>query len=171
MKLMPPDFSLLSLKEALAQLCVKFSLQTGIECVRSIESELSFASISPENQLHLYRMVQESFNNIAKHSQSGKATLVARRSFGSPYKRESPDRRAADKILICISDEGIGLVPGADKPDTGGSGLGMMSMRQRAAIVGAMLDFISESGYGLMVRIEIPCCRNSSTKFPEYNDG
>jgi hypothetical protein len=28
-------------------------------------------------------------------------------------------------------------------------------MRQRAAIVGAKLDFVSESGNGLMVRIEV----------------
>jgi signal transduction histidine kinase len=30
-------------------------------------------------------------------------------------------------------------------------------MRERAAILGARLDFISESGNGLMVRIEAPC--------------
>ena len=35
-------------------------------------------------------------------------------------------------------------------------GLGIKSIRQRAAIIGAKLDFVSESGNGLMVRIEIP---------------
>jgi len=37
-----------------------------------------------------------------------------------------------------------------------GSGLGIKSLRQRADILGAKLDFISESGNGLMVRIELP---------------
>ncbi len=64
------------------------------------------------------------------------------------------------RIVICISDDGIGLsekakpnsilMPGITMP-----GFGMTSMRQRAAILGADLDFQSESGQGLMVRIRI----------------
>jgi signal transduction histidine kinase len=32
----------------------------------------------------------------------------------------------------------------------------MRIMRERAAAIGARLDFVSESGNGLMVRIELP---------------
>jgi two-component system NarL family sensor kinase len=101
-------------------------------------------------------MVQESFTNIEKHSGAGRAALVVRRS--------------AENILICVSDDGHGLRSKTrlqsktrlhDTPLTAGgvptgAGLGIRSMRQRAAILGARLDFISESGNGLMVRIEIP---------------
>jgi signal transduction histidine kinase len=146
MELMPPDFTRLSMKDSLAALCAKFTQRTGIQCACSIEEALSFASISPENQLHLYRMVQESLTNIEKHSKAGRTALVARRSIHG----SSSDHVKNEQILICISDEGVGL------PGTNCAGLGMRSMRQRAAIVGAKLDFISESGNGLMVRIEIP---------------
>ncbi|WP_461252584.1 ATP-binding protein [Treponema sp. R8-4-B8] len=63
-------------------------------------------------------------------------------------------RRTAEHILICVSDDGIGIrnVPGIF---TAGGGLGIRSIRQRAAIMGAKIDFISESGNGLMVRIEL----------------
>ena len=139
-ELMPPDFTRLSLKDSLAGLCMQFTQRTGIECVFSLEDELDFSPFSAENQLHLYRIVQESLTNIEKHSGSGKAALVARRCV----------RGTSDTILICVSDEGKGLAEAAPR-----SGLGMRSMRQRAAILGAKLDFISESGNGLMVRIEL----------------
>jgi len=142
-EMMPPDFSKLSLNIALADLCGKFGERTGIECVFSIGKDLSFSAISSEYQLHIYRMVQESFTNIEKHSKANKATLIA--------------RQIQSGILICISDDGIGINP---TQQTSGQtaaeeGLGIKSIRQRAAIIGAKLDFISESGNGLMVRIEI----------------
>ena len=144
-ELMPPDFNRLSLKDSLAGLCMQFSERTGIECVYLIEDELAFSPFSAEDQLHLYRIVQESLTNIEKHSGSGKAALTVRRCV----------RLTTDTVLVCISDEGKGL--SATEPRQ--RGLGMRGMRQRAAIIGAKLDFISEPGNGLMVRIELslPC--------------
>jgi len=133
-ELMPPDFSRLSLNDLFADICNKFAKRTGIECSYFIENDLLFTPLSPENQLHLYRMVQESFTNIEKHSKAHKALLVARRNN--------------EYILICISDDGCGLVKKEE-------GLGMKSIRQRAVIIGANVDFISESQNGLMVRIEL----------------
>ncbi|MDR0496041.1 MAG: histidine kinase [Treponema sp.] len=140
-ELMPPDFSRLLLKDSLADLCVQFTKRSDIECACFIEETLDFSSLKPESQLQLFRMVQESFNNIEKHSQAHRAALVVRRGSSA-------------HILICVSDDGQGLrsIPSIHSM----SGLGMMSMRQRAVILGAKLDFISESGNGLMVRIEIP---------------
>jgi signal transduction histidine kinase len=59
-------------------------------------------------------------------------------------------------ILLCVSDDGIGLTT-TDLAATGLAtpGIGMKSLHQRASILGAKLDFQSESGHGLMVRIEI----------------
>jgi signal transduction histidine kinase len=140
-KLMPPDFSRLSLKFSLADLCDTFIKRTGIECACSIEDELDFSGFSAENQLHIYRMVQESLTNIEKHSQAEKAALVVRK-----YSRGN-----LDNILICISDDGKGI-PAVESCE----GFGMKIIRQRADILGAKIDFISESGNGLMVRIESP---------------
>jgi len=144
MELMPPDFSKLSLKDSLGDLCARFSARTVIKCACYIDEELNFKAISAENQLHLYRMVQEAFTNVEKHSKAGEASLVVRRLIVS----------STENILICVSDDGVGL---CNEPSNHRfEGLGMMSMRQRAAIIGAKLDFISESGNGLMVRIELP---------------
>jgi signal transduction histidine kinase len=140
-ELMPPDFTRRSLNDSLADLCVQFTKRTGIECACAVEENLDFTSLTPGNRLHLYRMVQESFTNIEKHSKAGRASFVARRN-------------SSGNILICVSDDGRGLC-GKQGADTA-MGLGMKNMRQRAAILGATLKFISESGNGLMVRIEVP---------------
>jgi len=139
MELLPPDFSRLSLKDSLAALCDKFIKRTDIECVYSIEQELSFAGIDKKNQLHLYRMIQEVFTNIEKHSKANKATLVV--------------RQTSDNIIICVSDDGEGVILSETALQ---EGLGMESLRQRANIIGAKLSFLSEKGNGLMVMIEIP---------------
>jgi len=147
MELAPPDFSRLSLKASLADLCAKFTKKTGIECACSIEEELDFASISADHQLHIYRMAQEAFTNIEKHSRANRAALVARRN----------NQGSSENILICVSDDGQGIRSMTGKQNKpGAAGFGIKSMRQRAAILGAELGFISESGNGLMVRIEIP---------------
>ena len=143
MELNSPDFTRLSLKDSLAGLCSQCNSRSEIECVCSIEEDPGFAGLSAESQLHLYRMVQEAFTNIEKHSRANRVSLVAR----------SYNRGTAKNILICVSDDGIGL---QNSKENDAAGLGMRSMRQRAAIIGARLDFISESGNGLMVRIEIP---------------
>jgi len=154
MELMPPDFTRLSFKDSLAGLCVQFARRTGIECACSIEKEIDFSLISVENQLHLYRMVQESFTNIEKHSGTSRAFLVIRR-----YRHS-----ASGGILVCVSDEGVGL-QNLRKVD---EGLGMRGMRQRAAILGAKIDFVSESGNGLMVRMEVS---TPPEDLPKFNYG
>ena len=154
--LMPPDFTRLSLKDSLVQLCVKFSERTGIECPCSIEEDADFSFMIVENQLHLFRMIQESFTNIEKHSKTSRASLVVRRI----------NRANSENILICISDEGTGIRYMTNLKE----GLGMKSIRQRAAIIGVKLDFISESGNGLMVRIEIQPCEKVKTNQEAINE-
>ena len=141
MDLMPPDFKQFPLIAFLEELCDKFSKKTGIECVCSIEEGIEFSKFDANNQLHLYRMVQEIFTNIEKHSGANKTSLVIRKIIHGSY----------ENILICISDDGRGMNYPLPK-----TSLGIRSLQQRAVIIGAKIEFISESGNGLMVRIEIP---------------
>jgi two-component system NarL family sensor kinase len=136
MELMPPDFAKLSLKNSLAGLTLQFTKKTGIECASYIEETLACVPVSVDSQLQIYMIVQEAFTNIEKHSGTGKAVLTARQAGPS------------ENILICISDEGRGIT------EERGEGIGMKSMRQRAAMIGAKLDFVNAEG--LMVRLEIP---------------
>jgi two-component system NarL family sensor kinase len=149
LELMPPDFTRLSLKDSLAGLCLRFTQRTGLECLPSIDGDVDFCRLNPEAQLHLYRMVQEALTNIEKHSGAGRVVLVARRRTAS-----SAAGNSAAGILVCISDDGAGLKP--EELQKKSASLGMRIMRERAAAIGARLDFVSESGNGLMVRIDLP---------------
>ena len=152
--LMPPDFTRLSLKDSLNGLCASFGKRTGIECLSSVEEGLDFSGLGAENQLHLYRMVQEALTNIEKHAGARRVVLVAGQTGPEPGESRGKPRRGNLGVLVCVSDAGAGLPP---EPKNGSpSGLGMRSMRERAAILGARLDFISEGGNGLMVRVEAP---------------
>jgi two-component system NarL family sensor kinase len=149
-RLMPPDLSRFSLQDSLRSLCDSFVKRTGIECIVEIEESPDLNSLSIEHRLHLYRIAQEALNNIGKHSQAKQAVLVARRGAQEPFGK-------GRELLFSISDDGQGL---QSRPELQTEGeydsLGMRTMRQRAAIIGAPIDFISVEGAGLMVCVKVP---------------
>jgi two-component system NarL family sensor kinase len=140
--LMPPDFSRLPLSDLLIALCAGFSRKTGIVCDYDVGKDIDASPLDADCRLHIYRIAQEAFNNITKHSGASRATFTAsRRNIGD-----------MPSVLLYISDEGAGLTSESAKS----RGMGMSAMRQRAAIIGARLDFIDQKGGGSVVRLEIP---------------
>ena len=53
-------------------------------------------------------------------------------------------------MLIEVRDDGVGFGPDAS------SGVGLGSMRERAALVGGKLEIESEEGHGTTVRLRVP---------------
>jgi signal transduction histidine kinase len=80
----------------------------------------------------IYRVAQETLNNIIKHSQATQATISL--------------RSHADQVELRISDNGRGF-----DPDQVSSGLGLSSMHERAQAVGATLQVSSTAGQGTEV--------------------
>jgi signal transduction histidine kinase len=143
--IMPPDFTRLKFSDIIRDLAGRFEKSSDIPCTVEVDEPLP--NLPSETALQVYRMIQEGLNNIEKHSRAHKAVLVLRKD------RTQADGR--DCLLIALSDDGVGLKPGQmDKP--GGQGMGFLSMRERAGAIGAKLDLISETGQGLMLRIEVP---------------
>jgi two-component system NarL family sensor kinase len=155
-RLMPPDLIRFSLKDSLISLCDSFVKRTGIECIVEIEERVDFSGLSGEHRLQLYRIAQEALTNIGKHSNAKQAVLVARQGDPEPvgiFEKERP-------LLFSISDDGEGLQSKPrlrNRPD----GFGMRTMRQRAAILEARIDFISVEGGGLMVCVKVPPWRTA----------
>ncbi|MBK8026577.1 MAG: PAS domain S-box protein [Chloroflexi bacterium] len=87
-----------------------------------------------EAQLNLYRIAQEAFNNIVKHSN---ATAI---SVTCTYRE--------DIFFLRISDNGSGF----DGQHVA-KGLGMNGMRERASAIGAELDVASEPGKGTQIEV------------------
>ena len=96
------------------------------------------ADLPPDAKIGLYRIVQEAFNNIARHS---RATRVGADLRASPR-----------RIAITIEDDGVGFEPGAAPTDR----MGLLIMRERAQAIGAQLLVTSKPGQGTRVTIVWP---------------
>jgi signal transduction histidine kinase len=106
--------------------------------VIDIESEMdSIDDIFNETQeISVYRIVQESLNNIIKHSN---ATTVSVKI-----------NRAENKVFIRIKDNGKGF----DTTDPK-SGLGLVGLKERAQLLNGELRIDSEIGKGTAVEVKI----------------
>ncbi len=92
--------------------------------------------------LALYRIVQEAVTNAARHAGVHEATVTL--------------RSAGDMIVAEIRDEGDGfeLANFGAEPDR--SHVGLLGMRERAALVGGHVSIHTRPGRGTMVRAAVP---------------
>jgi PAS domain S-box-containing protein len=87
---------------------------------------------------HVYRIAQEALTNAVKHAHASRVDI---RFAVTPT-----------TVTLSVLDDGVGLAPRA----TWAQGLGLSSMRHRAAAIGARLDVTSADGGGTEVRVEFP---------------
>jgi two-component system sensor histidine kinase UhpB len=122
------------LESALAVYLPSFQKQTGIEVIYTKTGEVR--ELDREASIHLYRVMQESLNNVARHSGSRHADV--RLAFGE------------DTVRLEVEDDGVGF--GRRE----GHGLGLVSMRERAELMKARLEFLRGANGGALVRIDVP---------------
>jgi signal transduction histidine kinase len=83
-------------------------------------------------EIALYRIVQESMNNISKHSQATEASISITTHSG--------------QLELRIHDNGQGF-----DPENTSAGHGLGGMRERATLIGATIDIVSQPGQGTEV--------------------
>jgi signal transduction histidine kinase len=109
--------------------------QLGIRV--TLETQGTARQVDANKSIHVYRVLQEALSNVARHS--GAQEAVVRLSFG------------ADRLEMDVEDRGKGL-----NPATARRGLGLVAMRERAAIVGGTIDFLKPLQGGTLVRFSMP---------------
>ena len=109
-----------------------------------IESSGKGKRLPPEIEIALYRTVQESLTNVAKHAEAKNVCL----SF----------KQGAKVVHLSIEDDGHGFDYDAfQKQQVPPGGLGLIGMRERIALVGGHFEVHSKPGEGTRIEIEIPC--------------
>jgi signal transduction histidine kinase len=98
-------------------------------------------ALSKDAELTVFRIVQESLQNIQKHARA--ALVIVRIDLSD------------ETIVVTIHDDGRGFVPRQVEATTL-SGAGLRGMSERAAAVGGDLQVESQPGAGTTVRLSVP---------------
>lgn len=129
------------LEKALAHSVQQFGDQTGIR-VR-LEAAGPLERIRDEVAIHVYRIAQEALSNIARHSGSPDAWVRVACADGA--------------LELEIEDRGSGTTIDDAVRGTG-RGMGLVSMRERAELIGGELQLRHPAQGGLIVHLRVPAC-------------
>ncbi len=125
------------LAAALQSYCKEFGALTGVQVSLTIHGE--FDGVPPAAALCMYRIAQEALGNVAKHAKVATAAIEIRHSGGL--------------LSLSVSDTGVGMEPGrAEATD----GLGLVSIEERARLVGGSLEIASRPNQGTTITVRIP---------------
>jgi PAS domain S-box-containing protein len=127
----------LGLVPALQRLVSEFSARHGI-AIELAHTSVP-ASLPSEIGLCLFRVTEESFTNIAKHSRAKSARVVV--------------NGGSDGIHLTVEDSGTGF--DVDSVERAG-GLGFVSMRERLRVVRGTVRVISSRSLGTTIDVWIP---------------
>jgi PAS domain S-box-containing protein len=147
-QLHPSKLHYLGLGTAARDLCREFSQQHKIEVecvVRDLPQDLD------ENvSLSLFRTVQESLRNVAKHSHGHRVKVEL--------------TRQSSVIQLSVSDDGIGFNPELGRNS---HGLGLVSMRERLRSVGGEFSIWSRPSLGTQVKGTVPATTKADRRTTE----
>jgi two-component system, NarL family, sensor histidine kinase UhpB len=133
-ELRPEALDDLGLVNALIALCSRVDSQGGLRVRRELQGKLP--SLSPDVELVVYRIAQESLTNAVRHSEASSATVSLEAD--------------AETLTLRVADDGKGM-PAQLPGDTAG----VAGMRERALLVGGRLSIQSRPGQGTKVRLTI----------------
>ena len=97
--------------------------------------------LADESETNLYRIAQEALNNISKHAEASFVSVLL----------EQPD----DHAVLIIEDDGKGFETGGEAEKLQ-RGLGLIGMRERAALIGGSLEIESSSAVGTTIYVRVP---------------
>lgn len=135
-QLRPEIIDDLGLEAAIDWYAKEFGSRNAIEIRLDIEPEIP---ISPDNSITLFRIMQESLTNIARHSCASCIEIKL--------------SRLENAINFRIADNGVGM-PEAKRNSK--KSFGLIGMHERAITLGGTFEINSESGKGTVVNLNFP---------------
>ena len=130
--LLPPVFEKFGLHAAVEELVLEFSTAKNVKI--NYSNNLDFSNLEVNNQLHVFRILQELLNNSIRH---GKATNISI-SFVNKIEQNT-----------CLySDNGIGFDTSLDNQKRG---IGMQNIESRVNFLGGKINIQSEINKGVQI--------------------
>ena len=119
----------LGLSAALQSYCEDFGRVTGVHCEALIEGDVDGAG--PMQAIALFRITQESLNNVAKYAKARHVVVHL--------------AREGEAFTLEVSDDGVGIPPDAMRRP---KSHGLLGMRERALLLGGTLR-VDRGGNGI----------------------
>jgi PAS domain S-box-containing protein len=132
--LMLDDLGLLPAVEWLVE---NFTHRTGVPCELAVST--SDLKLNNANSTAVFRIVQESLANIAKHARASRAEVAIEQNGSG--------------VTISVRDDGLGFSPkDPRKPNS----FGLVGLRERACLLGGEAAIISAPGRGTNIEVRLP---------------
>ena len=103
-------------------------------------AERDFGRLHPDVALYLFRIAQEALRNGTVHGNAQRLAVSL--------------ARIGEHVELTVTDDGCGFDLEAARRE--GRGLGLVSMEERAHVVGGDLQIITRPGQGTTIRVRIP---------------
>jgi len=133
--LRPPELDTLGLPGALRELALFLSGPT-LKVDTSLPGEGAVSVLSKPVEVAAYRIVAEALTNVVRHAQATRAEISLELGAG--------------QLVVQVSDDGIGV-----QPNSGGHGMGMRFMAQRAQEIAGQFSCQSDHT-GTAIRAVLP---------------
>ena len=115
---------------------------TGVPVTVTADADLPRSGLlRPDDEMNVYRVVQEALNNSIRHAQA--------RSIRIDLTAD------ASTVTVTITDDGIGF----DAAKAIERGVGLAGMRERAIVLGAQFELESTPGAGSRISLRVPRVR------------
>jgi PAS domain S-box-containing protein len=143
--LRPAALDDVGLNAAMAAFLRQWSVAQGIPAEFHVSSPEA-VRLPPETESQLYRILQEALNNVSKHANATCVSVLV----------EQHEHEA----LLVIEDDGRGFdVERAANARGRHAGMGLIGMRERAAVIGGTVEFETAPGQGTTVFVRFPAAR------------
>jgi glucose-6-phosphate-specific signal transduction histidine kinase len=127
-----------SLRELRRQWCGSHA-----EVICDLNFDAALEGLGEELNITIYRLVQESLNNVARHAYASRVTVSLQRE---------PDKSGdTEYIVLKVEDNGAGF----DAKQTG-DGSGLLGMRERVIAAGGLFYIESVTGAGTKIEARLP---------------
>jgi signal transduction histidine kinase len=135
-ELRPGALAEAGLVAALRRQAAAISAREAIEI--TVDGPESRLGLSLEAEEHCYRLILEAWNNTVKHAGANTITTVI----------AATDRT----VTVEVTDDGRGFEPAA----VARGHMGLQTMRERAAVIGAVFELATSPGRGTTIRLRVP---------------
>lgn len=137
--LRPIDLERYGLLETVRRYVLDFGEQNNLRVHLNVSGDVH---LSPGDEAVVFRILQESLNNVAKHARAQEVKVTL---------------HGAEGVTLRVQDDGAGFDPDSISGRVSSAGgLGLLQMRERIEARGGLYRVLSSPGHGTLVEAELP---------------